>query len=394
MKINQAVILAGGVGSRLKEITNKTAKPLIKINKKPFISYLVDDLENANILKIIILAGYKGKDIKNMFSNKKNIKVIVEKKPLGTGGSIVTAKEYLDEYFLLLNGDSYFNLNLETKILNFKKKNSQIFITKNNNYKSNKLLSNLSLDKNKKVIASKYGLYMYSGVSILKKMDLQNFSQNVFISLEKQIFDNLIKRKKLEGEINNESFIDIGTKSNLILAKNNFNKILKKKCFFFDRDNTLIYDKGYTYKKCDLKWTPGAIEAIKFLKNRNFLVIIITNQSGIAKGYFTEKNVINFHNHMNLILRKNNTFIDDFFYCPYHENGIGKYKRKTNLRKPGNQMIKNSITKWNINKKKSFFVGDDLKDKQAAKKSNIKFFYTNNKDLLKLVKNILKKYEY
>ena len=222
MKINQAVILAGGMGSRLKEITNKIAKPLIKINHRPFISYLVNDLEKANISNIVILAGYKGKDVKKIFSKKKNVKVIIEKEPLGTGGSIVTAKKHLNEYFLLLNGDSYINLDLKTKIFNFKKKNSKIFITKNKNYKSNKLLSNLNLDKNDKVITSKYGSHMYSGISILKKKDLQNFSKNVFISLEKQIFNNLIKKKKLDGEINNESFIDIGTKSNLILAKDNY----------------------------------------------------------------------------------------------------------------------------------------------------------------------------
>ena len=122
MKINQAVILAGGMGSRLKEITNKIAKPLIKINHRPFISYLVNDLEKANISNIVILAGYKGKDVKKIFSKKKNVKVIIEKEPLGTGGSIVTAKKHLNEYFLLLNGDSYINLDLKTKIFNFKKK--------------------------------------------------------------------------------------------------------------------------------------------------------------------------------------------------------------------------------------------------------------------------------
>ena len=101
----------------------------------------------------------------------------------------------------------------------------------------------------------------------------------------------------------------------------------KKKCIFFDRDNTLIYDRGYTYKKKDLKWKKKAKKVIKLAKGLSFLVIVITNQSGVAKGFFTEKKVKEFHNYMNKDLKKVKTFIDDFFYCPYHIDGFGKYKK-------------------------------------------------------------------
>ena len=312
MTIQQAVILAGGFGSRLRNITKNIPKPLIQFNNKPFIFYIVEELERAKIKKIIILAGYKGNLIKKKFLNKKNIKVIIEKKPLGTGGSIVTAKKHLDKYFLLLNGDTYINLSLRAKILNFKKTCSKIFIIQNKTYKSNRLLSNLNIYK-KKIIFSKSKSFMYSGISIFRSKDFKNFKDNNFISLENTILNNLIKSKKLDGEINNESFIDIGTLKNYQKAKKNIKKILKKKCFFFDRDNTLIFDKGYTYKKKDLKWMPGAIQAIKFLKNKNYLVIVVTNQSGVAKGFYTEKNVLSFHEHMNKSLIKKKTYIDDFF---------------------------------------------------------------------------------
>ena len=394
MKIQQAVILAGGTGSRLKEITKNTPKPLIRFNNKPFISYIIEELEKAKIKKVIILAGYMGSLIKKIFSKNKNINVIIEKKPLGTGGSIVSAIKHLDKYFLLLNGDSYINLNLKSKILNYSNSYSKIFITQNKNYKSNKLLNKLYLNKNRKVIFSKSKSFMYSGVSIFKKSDFSKYKKNTFISLENTILNNLIKTEKIYGEINNENFIDIGTKKNFLKAKKNIKKILKKKCFFFDRDNTLICDKGYTFRKKDLKWMPGAKKAIKFLNENNYLVIVITNQSGVARGYYTEKHVEEFHKYLNESLYKDKAYIDDFFYCPFHENGLGKYKKKTNLRKPGNLMIKNSIKKWNINIKESHFIGDGFADELAAKKSNLKFTYTDNKNLLYLVKNIIKKYEH
>ncbi len=153
----------------------------------------------------------------------------------------------------------------------------------------------------------------------------------------------------------------------------------KNKCIFFDRDNTLIYDRGYTYKKKDLKWKEKSKKVIKLAKDMNYLVIVITNQSGVARGFFTEKKVREFHDHMNKDLKKIKTFIDDFFYCPYHIDGFGKYKKNSVDRKPNNGMLKKAIKKWNINIKESYFVGDKITDYQASKKTKIRFI--NGKSL-------------
>jgi len=104
---------------------------------------------------------------------------------------------------------------------------------------------------------------------------------------------------------------------------------------------------------------------------------------------YTEKDVDNFHNHMNSQLKKRKIIINDFYYCPYHIHGIGKYKKKSLDRKPNNGMIKKAIRKWNIDSKKSFFIGDTYADLISAQKSNIKF-YKANKNLYSLTKNILK----
>lgn len=179
----------------------------------------------------------------------------------------------------------------------------------------------------------------------------------------------------------------INTK-NLLNFKKKFINKSKNKCFFFDRDNTLIHDKGYTYKKKDLRWKRGVVNAIKFLNSKNFLVIVITNQSGVARGYFKEKDVKMFHNYMNEQLISKKAFINDFFYCPFHIKGIGKYKKNSLDRKPNNGMIKKAARKWNIDLSKSFFIGDSPKDKLTAQKSNLKFYKTiDNVNLL--VKKII-----
>ena len=166
---------------------------------------------------------------------------------------------------------------------------------------------------------------------------------------------------------------------------------MRIKCAFLDRDGVINEDKGYISKISDFKIYPGVGKAISLLNKKNYLVIIITNQSGIGRGLIKIKELENLHNHLKKKIKKDGAKIDDIFYCPFHpEFGKGKYKKKSNDRKPGDGMIKKAIKKWKINTKTSFMIGDKISDKQAAKKAKIKFFYKKEKNLNTLIKNILK----
>ena len=157
-----------------------------------------------------------------------------------------------------------------------------------------------------------------------------------------------------------------------------------------DRDNTLIKDKGYTYKKKDLKFLAGVKKAIKFLNKKNILVIILTNQSGIARKYFKLKDVQNFHDFMNFQLAKFKAHIDDFFICGCHPN-FPKKNNKCKCRKPKNYMLLKAIKKWSLEKKNIIMIGDKLSDKVSAKRTGIKFYYKNKKtNLDNQILNILK----
>ena len=96
------------------------------------------------------------------------------------------------------------------------------------------------------------------------------------------------------------------------------------KCFFFDRDGVLIKDYGYFFNKSKIKWLKGAINSIKILKRKKIKVIVITNQSGIARGFFDENDLNKFHKQMNLELKKKNAKIDKFYFCPFHPKGSVK----------------------------------------------------------------------
>jgi D-glycero-D-manno-heptose 1,7-bisphosphate phosphatase len=203
----------------------------------------------------------------------------------------------------------------------------------------------------------------------------------------------LIIKKKVEGKLIKSYFIDIGTYANLKIAKQTFGKHFSKSSVFFDRDGVLNYDKGYTHKIKDLKFKKNVFKTLKLLNKKNINIFIVTNQSGIARGYYSEKDFLDFQIKFKKILEKKNIYINDLRYCPFHKNAtIKKYKKNSLFRKPGNLMIEDLKKKWDINIAKSFMIGDKISDKLAAQKSKIYFEFAE-KDIFQQVKRICKNFK-
>ena len=164
-----------------------------------------------------------------------------------------------------------------------------------------------------------------------------------------------------------------------------------KKAIFLDRDGTINVEKDYIYKSEDLVFEEGTIEALKTFKNLGYILIVISNQSGIARGYFTEEDLNIFNNNMNEILKKNGVEITEFYCCPHHPDGIGEYKKVCECRKPNNKMIEDAIKKYNIAREKSYMIGDKTSDIGAGLKSNLKTVLVKTgyglKDMEKIDKN-------
>ena len=164
-----------------------------------------------------------------------------------------------------------------------------------------------------------------------------------------------------------------------------------KKAIFLDRDGTINVEKDYIYKSEDLVFEEGTIEALKTFKNLGYILIVVSNQSGIARGYFTEEDLNIFNNNMNEILKKNGVEIIEFYCCPHHPDGIGEYKKVCECRKPNNKMIEDAIKKYNIDREKSYMIGDKTSDIGAGIKSNLKTVLVKTgyglKDMEKINKN-------
>ena len=165
----------------------------------------------------------------------------------------------------------------------------------------------------------------------------------------------------------------------------------KIKIAFLDRDGVLNDNKingGYVGLIKNFKWIKGAKKTIKFLKKKGFKVIIVTNQSGIARGYFSIKDLHKLHRFLKNELIKFGTSVDKIYFCPYHKDGIiRKYTKTSILRKPNNGMFLKASKVWKINKKESFMIGDQKTDMEFAKKSKIKGYLFKEKNLFNFIKN-------
>lgn len=166
-----------------------------------------------------------------------------------------------------------------------------------------------------------------------------------------------------------------------------------QQAFIFDRDGVLIKNYGYIYENKKIKWLKGSIEAIKFLNNKKIKVIVVTNQSGIARGYFTEKQLLSFHYFIKNFLKKRSAKIDTIYFCPFYKNGlIKKYAKDSFLRKPNPGMILRALRDFNLKTENCFMIGDSRSDYLAAKKANVNFEYKKKCNLFDQVQSIYNKY--
>ncbi len=160
-----------------------------------------------------------------------------------------------------------------------------------------------------------------------------------------------------------------------------------KKCLFLDRDGTINKNSGYVYKYENFIWLKNAKKAIQYAYKKNYLIIIISNQSGVSRGYFKKKDCELLNLKINKSLKKLKCKIHKFYYSFYHPK-FKKTKFKAIYRKPNAGLFFLAKKEMNINLTKSIMIGDLKSDQIAARKAGVKFRF-KRKNLLKEVKSII-----
>ena len=163
-----------------------------------------------------------------------------------------------------------------------------------------------------------------------------------------------------------------------------------KKLCLLDRDGVLNVDKAYLHKAEDVEWIPGSLEAIAWLKKQGILVAVVTNQSGVARGYFTEDTVRKLHAWMQAEMKKSGGEIAAFYYCPHLPGAaVKQYDVECKCRKPKPGMILQALKDFNIFPENAFLIGDSTRDVEAAEAAGVRGYLYTGGSLLEYVKSIV-----
>jgi NDP-sugar pyrophosphorylase family protein len=218
----QAVILAGGLGTRLGPLTKETPKVMVSINGQPFLLHLLQLLKSQKIKDIILSIGYLGQQVRDFFGNGKSLGVSLryseeKEKLLGTGGALKQAQSLLDDYFLVLNGDTYLPVDYRDVERTFLKHNKKAIMVVYNNQEDTGVKNNVALDDDLMVIEFNKGSsspvlkYVEAGVLSLRRETLNLIKETGSVSLEKGLYPALIEQREIAAYVTRKRFYDIGT---------------------------------------------------------------------------------------------------------------------------------------------------------------------------------------
>jgi D,D-heptose 1,7-bisphosphate phosphatase len=393
--LRQAVILVGGLGTRLGERTKTVPKPMLPVGGRPFLDTLIDEITRYDAFEeILLLAGHKAESIQARYDGtvrgRARVAVALEQAPLGTAGALVHARELLQERFLLLNGDSFFDFNILDLVA--RANGRPVHMALRADVAGDRFgRVELDGDRVRSFIAPGQGATgpVNAGVYVLDRSIVGGVGA-LPASLEQDIFPALAAAGAMSGTPYRGYFIDIGIPQDLARADVELNERLRRPAVFFDRDGVLNHDSGYTFEAGKLQWIDGAREAVKAVNDAGCFAFVVTNQSGVARGFYEETHVQALHRRMADEMAAIGAHIDAFEYCPDHPDGtIERYRRLSDRRKPGPGMITDLLGRFPVNAADSILIGDKASDLQAADAAGLKGHLFSGGNLEAFVKQLL-----
>ena len=161
------------------------------------------------------------------------------------------------------------------------------------------------------------------------------------------------------------------------------------KAVFLDRDGTINADKNYLYRVEDFEFLPGAVEALRMLQSHGFLLIIITNQSGIARGYYTENDFLTLTEWMLERLKESGVNIAKVYYCPHLPDAkIPEYRKICDCRKPETGLFEEAAREFDVDMAVSFAVGDKMRDCSICEKTECRGFIIGGNSVSPKIRNV------
>jgi D,D-heptose 1,7-bisphosphate phosphatase len=392
----QCVVLVGGKGTRLGALTKERPKPLLSVGGRPFLSYLIQEAARHGFTRILLLAGFKAEAFAGELAELRaaapahvEIEVLVEPQPLGTGGALKFAGPKLDAHFLLMNGDSLFDINLlDLTCRSLGEAVGRLALRPQDDvsrYGTVNFDGEYVLDFAEKNPDAGPGL-INGGIYWLSRDILDHVGEGM-VSLEQQVLPTLARSGCLLGTVYSRFLLDIGLPDTLQEAQTTIPAQMQRPAIFLDRDGVLNQDIAYAHKPEQIVWVDGAIDAVKSFNDAGWYVFVVTNQAGVARGYYGEQEVNALHAWMAEEMARWGAHIDAFAYCPYHPDGVvARYTKASPCRKPAPGMILDLLQAWPVRKDASYLVGDKDSDVESARAAGIPGFLFEGGNLAAFVK--------
>lgn len=377
MTVRQAVCLVGGRGTRLGALTQSTPKPLLTVGGRPFLDYLIGEASRFGLERLLLLAGHNADEVVRNYDGRVvgglSIGVVVETTPAGTAGALVNAAQALDPVFFLFNGDSFFDFNWLALVPALAADDWTMHLAlargvRGGRYgrvetRGNRISSFLP--------KAESDLPINAGIYLVRRRILDRI-RSIPCSLENDILPSLASEDALLGFATEGTFIDIGVPADFAHGQAAMPAFIRRPAAFLDRDGVINHDDNYVHRPEQVRWIDGAQQAIRWLNDAGYYVFVITNQAGVAHGHYGEEQVHALHAWMQHELQGVGAHIDRFEYCPYHPEGaVERYRRVSELRKPGPGMILKLRDEWPVDMDGSFMIGDRDIDMQAAAAAGI-----------------------
>jgi D-glycero-D-manno-heptose 1,7-bisphosphate phosphatase len=372
--IRQACILVGGMGTRLGEITRAVPKPLLEIAPGvAFLDIVIEQVARQGFTDVVLLAGYLGHLVRERYeggqAGSAQVRVSVEPESRGTGGAVAYARDVIAPRFLLLNGDSFFDINiraLAAKAADIEGLIALCRVSDASRYGTVELEGNRIVRFREKASDVICPALINAGVYVLAASIIDRI-HTLPCSIEGDVFPALAQEGRLAGDIQQGYFLDIGLPETLERGRRELLSLRRRPAAFLDRDGVLNVDRHYVHRPEQVEWIPGAINCVRRLNDLGYRVVVVTNQAGVAHGYYGEDSVHALHAWMNDQLAAHGAFVDAFYHSPYHpEARVEKFRRTHVDRKPGPGMILRALSDLDIDKSRSFLIGDKESDIAAA----------------------------
>jgi len=364
----QAVILAGGRGTRLLPLTETLPKPMIPFHGKPFLEYLVDLLREQGFERVLLLLGYRANVVQEYFGDGSGFGLDLQYSVTAPDDLTVhrmrTAAPHLDPSFLLLYCDNYWPLQMDRLWERYVRADVPALVTVYSNrdrYTRDSVTVDdagyVRLFDRTRTAAGLGGVEI--GFALLERsvLDLMPTEDALF---EEAVYPQLAATGQLAAHMTDHRYYSVGSIERLPLTEEFFRR---RKTVILDRDGVLNRRPPrahYVTEWSDFEWLPDSRDALRVLADAGYRVLVVTNQAGVARGAMSEVALLEIHERMKAEAAEAGGRIDAVYYCPHD------WDEGCSCRKPAPGMLLQAQRDFALDLTRTTFIGDDERDAEAA----------------------------